>query len=776
MAARHFKYTYNSEMPPKTVLSRMVTANIDDSYIDNNERNRMDLNVQRNRIYFSRRKELKYLMKSINSHLDNNSQTFFLSLYYMDLIFTHKDLEKVFYSHFMLWNNYNSFDDIQLNNYTLLSLACLIVASKFNENDPHVPTMSSYIRLLYEYSRKKYIFNLDCLYMAEVVVLKLLKYKLNYYTIYHYLIFFFTDGIVLKKTIEKSQAFKKHSERKLLERIYIQSREILDGIIDLQKYFYLYYGKDNYKIVVEIFLWSIEHIMNISIKDDENIFKLVFNINIDEKEHQEMYRIIDEIYNTKKKNNFGNNSTRMEGQNTNIKSSTNFTNVPEPNNLFSTRAQKTEMNFNYVEQKPSIPNVSSLSYAQPSYLIPPQVNVEKNYPFYSGLMYNELDKFNSNYQYNFAHPYQIPQESLVKQVNLIPQSTISYGPNNRVYLTSNKNKKDFIFNSINNIQNKNNPQDKITKSAKEFNFEKEPIDNDEMRHHIRLNHPLDGKGKIDNISKKILITNELDKKGKKSLSCSKNIFNMPHYNYNIQPRPSADINNNIENEFKKEDNIIKVNELNNPKGINNLFYNFTPKSKNISKKYEEEYLNKRILLKEFKSSNKDFYPNKSVNENYLSEKFVTKYVDEDENDDVKKPRDKPGTAINQNLKLEPQDNKRGSSKKYYYDSRIKNNTNINYGKPNTIIINNNIHINTFIDKKDIRINPNRPNKSKTSKNVVLFKGQNEKNINKMSLDDKNKIIRNQKRISEKTISLNKMNKSSIAFSNKLDHHDEHLKK
>ena len=69
----------------------------------------------------------------------------------MDLIFTHKDLEKVFYSHFYTWNAYGSLNDFQMNNYVLLSLACLIVASKFNENDPHVPTISSYIRLLYEY-------------------------------------------------------------------------------------------------------------------------------------------------------------------------------------------------------------------------------------------------------------------------------------------------------------------------------------------------------------------------------------------------------------------------------------------------------------------------------------------------------------------------------------------------------------------------------------------------------------------------------------------------
>ena len=80
MAARHFKYTYNSEIPPKTVLSRMLRANIDNSYFDNNESNRMNMNIERNRIYFSRRKELKNLMKSVNSHIDNNSQTFFLTL------------------------------------------------------------------------------------------------------------------------------------------------------------------------------------------------------------------------------------------------------------------------------------------------------------------------------------------------------------------------------------------------------------------------------------------------------------------------------------------------------------------------------------------------------------------------------------------------------------------------------------------------------------------------------------------------------------------------
>ena len=62
MAARHFKYCYKSEIPPKTILSKMLEANIDDSYNNNNknESNRMNLNIERNKFYFSRRKEIKF--------------------------------------------------------------------------------------------------------------------------------------------------------------------------------------------------------------------------------------------------------------------------------------------------------------------------------------------------------------------------------------------------------------------------------------------------------------------------------------------------------------------------------------------------------------------------------------------------------------------------------------------------------------------------------------------------------------------------------------------
>jgi hypothetical protein len=137
---------------------------------------------------------------------------------------------------------------------------------------------------------------------------------LNYYTIYHHLIFFFTHGIVFKKTIEKSVLSKKYSQTKILEKIYILSRELIDVIIDSDKNYDLFFGKNNYIVVVEIFLWSIEHILSIKLKDDENIFKLIFNINIPQAMHKEIYGKFEKLAN-KKKGNSENNTVKLPSKN-----------------------------------------------------------------------------------------------------------------------------------------------------------------------------------------------------------------------------------------------------------------------------------------------------------------------------------------------------------------------------------------------------------------------------------------------------------------------------
>ena len=749
MAARHFKYTYNSEMPPKTVLSKMLTANIDDNY--KNLDNKIDLNIEKNRRYFNRRKELKNLMKSVNSHIDNNSQSLFLTLYYMDLIFTHKDLEKVFYSHFYTWNAYGSLNDFQMNNYVLLSLACLIVASKFNENDPHVPTISSYIRLLYEYSKKKYIFNLYSLYMAEVVVVKLLKYKLNYYTIYHYLIFFFTHGIIFKKTIENSKIFKKYSERKILEKIYIQAREMLDGIIDSEKYYDLYFGKDNYIVVIEILLWSIEHVMNIKLKDDENIFKLVFNLTIDENIHKKIYGILEEIYNNiKKKINSGNKNNRIPLNNTNQKIIANYTKESESESstsVFSSRPINAEINFQFIEPKYSVPN--SYSNVKPYYVYSSKEmtleDKDKNFQAYNGLIHNNLEGFNSNYGYKISLPHHIQHQSIGKNDNFIPKSNISYGQNKRIYLTSNKNvTSNYHLNSAENNIPKimNNIKDE---NIKPFNIEKEPIDS--------VKSP-----SLNNNSNAIKNNNNSDKMRKKSSSCSKNNYNynVP-YIYNPKESPASKLNNN----FKFEENINNTQILTNTNKINNYYYNYTSNKQfedgNIIKIEKDKYYNKYQPT----NNNNSFYPNKSFNPHILIDKAQPII-----NNELQKNLFNI-SKINTKLELEPRDNNRHNSiNKYYIDSGIKGNKNNN--KANTIIINNNIHINTFIDKNNMNLDKKEIIKGR-EKNVFLYNRTSEKNVREMynetNLNKNCKNIRNKQKLETEIKSCrNKANKSSIVFS------------
>ena len=74
----------------------MIKTNIEEIYNTNEEQDKIDIKAERNKHYFSRRKELKQMVKSINTYVNNNSQSLFLTYYFMDLIFTNNDLEKVF--------------------------------------------------------------------------------------------------------------------------------------------------------------------------------------------------------------------------------------------------------------------------------------------------------------------------------------------------------------------------------------------------------------------------------------------------------------------------------------------------------------------------------------------------------------------------------------------------------------------------------------------------------------------------------------------------------
>ena len=80
--------------------------------------------------------------------------------------------------------------------------------------------------------------------------------------------------------MKKNRGLGGDPEKKILEKIYIQAREMIDFIIDKEEYFELYNGKYNYILVCQILIWASEKVLNIKIKDDEDVFKVIYNINI----------------------------------------------------------------------------------------------------------------------------------------------------------------------------------------------------------------------------------------------------------------------------------------------------------------------------------------------------------------------------------------------------------------------------------------------------------------------------------------------------------------
>ena len=699
-------------------------------------KNGIDLNSGKNKIYFSRRKQLKNLMKSINSFIDFNSQTYFLTLYYMDLIFTHKDLEKIFYSHFNLWYQYPIPTDLQMSNYVLLSLTCLIIAAKFNENDPQVPSMSSFIRILYEFSKKKYIFSLESLFMAELVVLKILKYKLNYYTIYHYLIFFFTHGIVLRKTIQRSKISKKISERKILEKIYIKIREIFDEIIESEKFYELYIGKNNYEIVIEILLWCTEYVLDEKIKDDENIFILIFGINIEPNKKKEIYNILEQLHNKIKKRNALSKSSRLI-ETSNIKKSINVE-LSQNNNysLLSSRPKRYDYNNmnTDIQQKSSVTSVttSASNYKQSCEQNPIQLqkSFNRNNEYFqyvnNTFIQNETnnnngDKYIYDYSQKDTHFY-IPNNTNVCQIN--QTTNIKYGPNKRIYLTSKKPKEYcsvYEVNSIGKNEIKNysdglshtnvNKRYSSTKEVNIFPFE------------IEEKQPSDSKKRInDKFGKIILINNVIKepKMRKKSLSCSKNLYENDYNNFHRRPSVYIEKSMNKVMNYEEKINNTNIEPPPSSKELNNYYFALKANEQNKDKQQitEKKIKNKEILIRTNKSQISEYkkyiltknsikkipFNGNQINKGNIDKKIIKdnvvnriKYYDL-KNNDIKK--------INVTLELEPQDNyKRKSVNKYYVDNGNKNNNNItdmnkSYNKANTIIINNNIQINTLINNKN----------------------------------------------------------------------------
>ena len=580
----------------------MIKTNIDEIYNFNEEPQKIDYNILRNKIYFSRRKELKNLITSINTYINYSSQSLFLTLYYMDSIFTNEDLEKVFYSHFSKNESIPS-NDIQMKNYALLSVACLMISYKYNENNPQIPTLSSFAKLLFYFSKKTFSFTLNDISTAEVVVVKLLKYKLNYYTIYHFFVFFFTHGILLRKTLLRSNLCSKFQEKKILEKIYIQAREILDWIIESEAYYNYYFGKDNHLIAIGVLLWTTEFILNIKISDEENIFKLIFGVNISEIKLRQIVELIERLYSINK------GDMRILNKQTFINKNSSKKIIASHNpSSYSTTILSNNSNYNINSIKSNYPKITSSYNYLSTY--PVQINTDydslNSYYLYNGLITNELNDFNSNLPYQNTMPNQEP--IIRKEKTYYNHSVVNYPKNtlNRKLINSNQNTtSNFDINSIRiSLNNNAAPTESSTNMKK---MEKEPADNKRSKKNkISINVDTeDIKGKKIYINDAMSIT-------KKSLSCSKKDISNNN-NKNVGQIIDISLLSNNEDELKLEEKINKpkVFDNKNKLNINNNILISPPK---IVKRNNGSKIEKQTLYNQYKQSYNDINQ-KSINKN-----------------------------------------------------------------------------------------------------------------------------------------------------------------
>ena len=136
-----------------------------------------------NKAFLKIRNDIINLVHKISKKMGFKSQTFFLSIYYLDII--------------LLENK-----TLATTNFNLLGLSCLIVASKYCENDPMVPPLENFLNYYNKYNSSEKRIKLDELFEMEVKVLKYLNYKMNYVSIYDFNLFFFNFGIIKKQQIK----------------------------------------------------------------------------------------------------------------------------------------------------------------------------------------------------------------------------------------------------------------------------------------------------------------------------------------------------------------------------------------------------------------------------------------------------------------------------------------------------------------------------------------------------------------------------------------------
>ena len=191
-----------------------------------NPTNKTSNTVKLNIKYLLERKRLFHLIQQISSKLHFKFKTYYLSLLYLDIIFNENP--RLSYK--------------CQKNFDILAIVCLMIAAKFCENDLDNPLPSEYITT-YSKINSKNVFCIKDIIYVEVLICKILKYKLNYFTVFDFISFFFANVILKINQIKNiynivigegeimKNILNSNYVKKLYEKIYKRARYYLNIFI-----------------------------------------------------------------------------------------------------------------------------------------------------------------------------------------------------------------------------------------------------------------------------------------------------------------------------------------------------------------------------------------------------------------------------------------------------------------------------------------------------------------------------------------------------------------
>jgi hypothetical protein len=211
-----------------------------------------------NRDYESKREELIDFLYRTYKYLKLSDFTFFSTIPILDKLFI---------------GNKESFSIENLNE---IAIAALYLSSKFNEIN--IPKKKDILDSYYILNNKNYTNKFIDLY--EILILKILDYKLNYTSVYDYIMFFFFNNYQIffyhylsNKLFNKEKILNliKENLLKFIKKFYKFNSLFLDIYLIKLSFQILYHNECN-------FVEYIEKILKINIKNSEEFYLINKNL------------------------------------------------------------------------------------------------------------------------------------------------------------------------------------------------------------------------------------------------------------------------------------------------------------------------------------------------------------------------------------------------------------------------------------------------------------------------------------------------------------------